>query len=613
MSSGQEQIASFARPSLDRRAAQQKRHGDLLRIRKDSRDSLIEQRRQKREVRAEEVAAWKEKQEAEEKARQQKQEWDELEEQEYRVTLQDIHRIWRAYIDALGLPYTNQYSAVKDAHELLVLESVSYATDIVIQNLEPTELVHLVDVLIEVSTSTWEPREEYVLMTLEIILALTAPTEVDAIPLLANTRLVAFMKEALGHAEPPSPELMTLFCEVAGNMCTHPHAYDQVLQSGILAHFCDYIVSVECNDAALFALRAIAEPFEQITPVQMEPLATNLVQIFTRLSARSEPVEFGQSNALEMLDFVMQFNGQYIKSVFTVQLIEAVLHSMRGHGPATYQLAANLFANISFDGGKVGYDLVLASSEKFMRYVENRLMATHELPKERVLLFRILCNLVSATERFSIVTNNYTVKEVLVSSLNSDVGDPRVEAAFLWEYAIRQTHNSDDLELCIWPTGGIDPVTILREGLQLRNRLLNDDTIHTMSTILETCRLHPRLKSGQRSRTIVQRLFKDTNLEQTVSDYYFSCQGDTDMASNAKRLLERISREKRSWTSGYGRHVDEDEEDELDDPEINNYYDEYMREPYDDGRPTSPLDYETATHVDWSFAVPKQDHDSMDC
>lgn len=560
-----------AKPTISRHTSLRKRRVDLADIRNRSRDSVIESRRKGEQVQHSPRGVYV------------SEVVDEEDEEEKRLNDAEALRIWCAYIEGLGLPYSGQYSTLKAAFDMFDSESFTRATDAVLQVLQLDQLVHLVEVMIEVSTSTWEQREEYISMTLQILFYLTAPTERDAIPLLIQTRLLWYIADALEpqRSEPPSDQLVTMFGDIVGNMCTQADAYQCIIDSDLLKNMCWYLVEVNSNDSILFALRGMVEPITELSPQKLQPLAGNLIPIFNGLANRPMPEQFGQAYALEMLGFVMRFNPTFIKCIFTGELIAAVIHSLRGHTAVIHREAILLFARISEDEN--GYDMILASSEAFLNYVENRMLNTTQLPEERRLLFVILCNLMTATGRFGLVINNYNIREVLVSSMDSGSGLVRVETTFTWEYAIRFAEQFENLKRCVWPVKGFDAVRFFTEALQFQDSHLREDTVLTLIHIIRVCRncAEPGWKS------ILRLLFRNTSIHDAVLNYF-----NAQRSSSQSRAHELLCMIDNLLDVDDGMVQDGDEEEPL---EIE------TRE--------GEIDYEYATHSDWGWVAPTEERE----
>lgn len=543
-----------AKPSASRHAALRKRRAAMVGLRNQSRDEAIESRR--RGERPPDTGFVSEV-------------VDDEDEEENRLNDAEALRIWCAYIDGLGLPYSSQYSTLKAAFDMFGSESFARATDAVLQVLQVDQLAHIVDVMIEVSTSTWEQREEYIAMTLEILFELTAPTERDAVPLLVQTRLIWYVDNEMKQSVPPSEQMIVLIGDLVGNMCTHPVAYQLIICSDLLLNLCKYLVLVGINDSLLFALRGMVEPITEITPQQLEPLANNLVSIFDGLAARSMPQDFGEKQALEMLGFVMKFTPAFIKTVFTTELVAAVIGSLRGHSSEVHEMAVYMFASLS--ESESNYDLILASSEHFVDYLDHRLLSTTRLPVERRLLLVIVCNLMTATGRFSLAIGRHNIREVLVTSLASGTGLVRVEATFTWEYAIRLTERFEDLKKCIWPVKGFDAARYFVEAIQFQDSALREDTIETLIHIIRVCRRCA--ESGWKST--LRMLFDSTGIRDAV-DIYFG-NHPSPSQTKAEQLLGMF-------------------DNLLGDDDLEDYTEMGIPDGMDD---SSRRDYEHATHWDW--------------
>lgn len=433
--------------------------------------------------------------------------------------------IWSTYMNALGLHYTDQHTAVTNAVEMLTNTNWLRATDVILQSLNLEQVTHIVDVLVEVATSTWEHRDEYVTATLEILFQLTSPLEQDAIPLIAQTRLVWFMSQSMQHSEPPIPEHITLFGELIGNMCTHSESHQSIIESDLLSSLCRYVVLVDPNEEVLFALRNLTEPFKDMTPGQMRPILENLENIFKRITEVPTPLEFGEFNLLEALNFVMQYTPDYVRMAFTTNLVQHIINSLRGHAHTVFCKAAEVFANISYHKG--GYDVVLASCPEFMHYIENRLLATSKLPDERVFLYKILTNLIITTSRFQILTKNWNIKEVVMASLESGSGMERIEAAYLWGCTIQKARSLDEIEVCLWPLQGWDAVRYLIEGIQFTDFGLNENLILAILSVAKMCKANLRMPDGRPSIRLLRRLFKNTNLRDMLDTYHISVKVDS--------------------------------------------------------------------------------------
>lgn len=558
-----------AKPSISKHTSLRKRRVDLVDIRNRSRDSVIESRRKGEQTqqhsRGEYVS----------------EVVDEEDDEEKRLNDAEALRIWCAYIEGLGLPYSGQYNTLKAAFDMFDSESFTRATDAVLQVLQVDQLNRLVEVMIEVSTSTWEQREEYISMTLQILFNLTAPTERDAIPLLIQTRLLWYITDALDplRSEPPIEHLVTIFGDIVGNMCTQADAYQRIIDSDLMNNMCCYLVRVNSNDSLLFALRGMVEPITELTPRNLEPLAGNLIPIFNGLANRPMPEQFGQTYALEMLGFIVRFNPMFVRYIFTGELIAAVIHSLRGHNSVVHREAILLFARISEDGD--GLDMILAGSEMFLNYVENRMLCTTQMPEERRLLFVILCNLMTATGRFSLVIKNYNIREVLVSSMDSGSGLVRVEATFTWEYAIRFAEQFESLKRCVWPVKGFDAVRFFTEALQFQDSHLREDTVLTLIHIIRVCRrcAEPGWKS------MLRLLFRNTSIQEAVLNYFHAQRSPSQ--SRAHELLDMID----TMLNADDDMVEGGDEEE----------------PLEIETREGEIDYEYATHSDWAWVAPTEE------
>lgn len=551
-----------SKPSTDRHASLRKRHMAMVDVRNQARDEAIASRRRGEKPPdtgyVSEVI-------------------DEEDEEENRLNDAAALEVWCAYIDGLGLPYSSQYNTLKDACEMLGSASFVRATDVVMQVLQVDQAAHIVNVMIEVATSTWEQRGEYVSMTLEILFELTAPTERDAISMLAQTRLLWYIDNEMKHSEPPSEQMIVLFGDLVGNMCTNATAYQMVIQTDLLLNMCKYLVLVGINDSLLFALRGMVEPITEITPHQLEPLANNLETIFNGLAARPMPQEFGEIQALQMLEFVMKFTPAFVRPIFTSSLVAAVVKSLRGHESAIHELAVFQFATLS--QREDGYDLILASTPEFIEYIDHRLLSTTQLPCERRTLLAILCNLMSATGLFKLVTKRHNTREVVVSSMNSGTGLVRIEATFVWEYTIRLATQFEDLKKCIWPVKGFDAVRFFIEAIQFTDSHLREDTVDTLIHIIRICRqcAEPGWKSTLRI------LFVNTGIKDAVDTYFMNHPSPSE--TNAEQLLRMC-------------------DNLLGEDDLEEYTEMGMPEEIGGGQ---GRDYEYATHFDWGWAAPQEE------